>query len=84
MTSNVENSLVKNTLAIFGINAIETFDDDEFRYFEGFSLMEKGHNFLNGLRSQFYHNISHSHVLCRTTDIADIMVNFLISKVKAK
>lgn len=75
--------MVKNTLAIFGINAIETFDD-EFKYFEGFSLMERGHNFFNGLRSQFYHNISQSHVLCRTTDIADIMVNFLISKVKAK
>lgn len=39
LQSNVQNLLVKNALGIFGINVVQTIDDDEFKYLEGFSMM---------------------------------------------
>lgn len=73
---------MKSVLAVMGVNLLETFDGDEMKYLEGFSLIERNHNFVSLIKTSFFFEIPYSHILCRTSDILVILKNFLINKAK--
>ncbi len=66
---------MKTSITILGINIIETFNEEEFKYLDGFCIISNNHNFASELRKTFFHQISFDKFICRIQDVATVFQN---------
>jgi hypothetical protein len=82
LKTNESDMLMKNVLAVFGVNIINSADGNEFRFLDGFAFVEKTHILTLELRKLFFHNISNTHILCQTKETIIVFQTYLLNHIE--
>ncbi len=82
LKANESERIMRNVLAVFGVNIIDGADGNEFRFLDGFAFVEKKHILTSELRKLFFHNISNTHIICQTKETIIVFQTHLLNHIE--
>lgn len=81
MKADESDIIMRNVLAIFGVNVIDAAEGNEFMFLDGFSIVEKKHIISSELRKLFFHNISDTHIFCQTKETVIVFQTYILNRI---